>query len=120
MQEVREGRWSYDGHEAFLDGELFPRDRRGDRPRLGKCSERGEGSSLSRIGDRRTRLAGSELAVGLLIGKTIVCMWNSRSSRSGRDELAEVLAESVLCRGRRWQVRNFHPSSRCWLWWIRR
>lgn len=117
IQEVREGWRDRDGHVVLLDGELFPRKwRRKSRPGLGKCSEKRVWSSLSQVGDRGTRFAGSELAEGLLVGKSMIGKWTSWSSRSGSDELAEVLGEGMLCRDRRWQVGSFHPSGRGCLW----
>jgi hypothetical protein len=117
IQEVREGWWDRDGNEVLLDREVFPwKWSRRSRPGLGKCREKIDWSSLSGVGDGSTRFTGSELAEGLLVGKSMVGKWNRWSSRSGSDESTEVLGEGMLCRGRRWQVGSFHSSSEGWLW----
>jgi hypothetical protein len=70
VQEVRESWWNRDGSKVLLDREVLPAEGR-SKLGLGKHRE-SSGSNLGWSRSRHTRLAGDELAVGILVGKTVV------------------------------------------------
>jgi hypothetical protein len=72
---VGEGRWHSDGDETFLDRDILPREGR-SKLGLGKHRE-SSGSHLGWSGSRHMRLARDQLAVRILVGKTVVGKWNS-------------------------------------------